>query len=346
MSIELRNVTKIFNKRGQGITALNDITLDIDEGELVGILGPNGAGKTTLTKILSTILLPTSGEVYLDNIPLKNDRKIRKIIGTVFGESSGRSLYYRLSVNDNLKFYATLAGVSKKETKARIISLLKYFDLFSKKDTLVMKLSAGMKTKVALIRALLPNPKILLLDEFSSGLDAVSSVKAHDLLIELNNEFGTTILLTSHNFTEHEELANRLLLIDKGCLVKDCSPEKFKQITAKKHIFVSFSVSNFHLPSFKYSIRESVGAELSLIEKRANLRGAFEARIEPKEFSLNESIARLTILIVHMKGQIYSIAPHSPSLKESFLAFLSMENERKQVEDSFPTPYLGDGYNN
>ncbi|MCK4844385.1 MAG: ATP-binding cassette domain-containing protein, partial [Candidatus Heimdallarchaeota archaeon] len=101
MSIELHNVSKSFNKRGRKIHALDDISLKIKQGEFLGLLGPNGAGKTTLTKILSTLLLPTSGEAYINDIPITEDKKIRKIISTAFGESAGRSLYYRLSIEDN-----------------------------------------------------------------------------------------------------------------------------------------------------------------------------------------------------------------------------------------------------
>ena len=202
MSIEIRNLSKTFNRKGKEIRALDDISLDIREGEFIGLLGPNGAGKTTLTKILTTLLLPTSGDAYIDGVSIYDDKKIRNMVGSVFGETGGRSLYYRLSIYDNLLFYSTLSGIKKIEAKKRINSLLNFFDLESKKNTLVMKLSTGMKAKVLLIRALIPFPKVLLLDEPTLGFDAESSEMARDLLIEFNRECGTTILLTSHNFPE------------------------------------------------------------------------------------------------------------------------------------------------
>jgi ABC-type multidrug transport system ATPase subunit len=343
VSIEIEKICKRFTKKGKEINALSNISLKIKEGSFVGLLGPNGAGKTTLTKILTTLLLPTSGEAFIDGISIEDDKKIRQIVGAVFGETGGRSLYYRLSVYDNLMFYATLSGLSKSVAKKRIQSLLNYFDLEEKKDALVMKLSTGMKAKVLLIRSLVPFPKVLLLDEPTLGFDASSSEKAKDLLNEFNREFGTTILLTSHNFPDIDELTSRLILIDSGEIVQDCAPTLFKKKAVQEYVHLIFSLPPLptdgfrmsQLPTeiFKKLVRDSAGAEITSLKEKDGLNFIYEATVRPIDFSLNETISRITVLILRASGEIYKIAPYMPSLKESFLAFLALnKNDTTQVQ--------------
>ncbi len=343
MSIEIESISKQFTKKGKKINALNNVSLKIKEGSFVGLLGPNGAGKTTLTKILTTLLLPSSGEAYIDGISIKEDKKIRQIIGAVFGETGGRSLYYRLSVLDNLMFYGTLSGLSKTVAKKRIQSLLNYFDLEEKKNTLIMKLSTGMKAKVLLIRSLVPFPKVLLLDEPTLGFDAESSEKAKDLLNEFNREFGTTILLTSHNFPEIDELTSRLILIDSGKIIQDCPPKIFKQKAIQEYVHLIFSLPPLptdgfrmsQLPTeiFKRLVRDSAGAEITSLKEKDGLNFVYEATVRPIDHSLNDTISRITVLILRASGEIYKIAPYMPSLKESFLAFLAL-NKSDEIRNS------------
>ena len=346
MSIEIRNLSKTFNRKGKEIRALDDISLNIREGEFIGLLGPNGAGKTTLTKILTTLLLPTSGDAFIDGVSIYDDRKIRNLVGSVFGETGGRSLYYRLSIFDNLLFYGTLSGIKKTEAKKRINSLLNFFNLESKKDTLVMKLSTGMKAKVLLIRALLPFPKVLLLDEPTLGFDAESSELAKDLLMEFNRECGTTILLTSHNFPEIDDLTSRLILIDSGQIIQDCAPTIFKESAAQHYIHLVFSLPSFHYKSFEDLIQYSAGAEILFFMEKDVDNFVFETKIRPTKYPLSETISRLTVLILRAGGEIFQIAPHMPSLKESFLAFLAINKQKNEntfpVEEMFSLPFSED----
>ncbi|MBY9000998.1 MAG: ABC transporter ATP-binding protein [Candidatus Heimdallarchaeota archaeon] len=343
MSIEISNLCKHYTKKGKEIRALENISLNVAEGEFVGLLGPNGAGKTTLSKILSTLLLPTSGDAYIDGISVLEDKKIRSMVGSVFGESGGRSLYYRLSVKDNLLFYGTLYGIRKTEIKKRINSLLNYFDLTEKKDSLVMKLSTGMKAKVLLIRALITFPKILLLDEPTLGFDAESSEKAKDLLLEFNKEFGTTVLLTSHNFSEIDELTSRLILIDDGNLVQDCSPDLFKRAAGHQYVHIIFSlpplpsdglrISKLPTEIFSKMINDSAGAEIISLDPHDSHNFIYEAKIKPISYAFNETISRITVLILRARGEIFQIVPHMPSLKESFLSFLEINKQKERVHN-------------
>jgi len=344
VSIEINNLSKTFQKKGKEILALDNINVQIKKGEFVALLGPNGAGKTTLTKILNTLILPSSGDAFIDGINIKEDKKIRQIVGSVFGETGGRSLYYRLSIFDNLLFYSTLSGIRKTEAKKRINSLLQYFDLEDKKNTLVMKLSTGMKAKALLIRALVPFPRILLLDEPTLGFDAESSEKAKELLLEFNRELGTTILLTSHNFADIDDLTQRLILIDRGQIIQDCSPSDFKNAAAQEYVKLVFCLPSFHYKSFETLIKHSAGAEILFFRDKDIDNFIFEAKIRPTKYTLNETISRITVLILRAGGEIYQIAPHMPSLKESFLAFLALSKQKnvehpKSVEEMFSIPY-------
>ncbi len=342
MSIEIENLYKEYQKKGDRVVALDNVSLNIKEGDFIGLLGPNGAGKTTLTKILTTLLLPTSGDAYINDVSIKDDKHIRKMVGAVFGESGGRSLYYRLSIEDNLLFYSTLSGLNKNVAKKRISSLLNYFDLEEKRKTLVMKLSTGMKAKVLLIRALIPFPQVLLLDEPTLGFDAESSEKAKDLLNEFNREFGTTILLTSHNFPEVDELTSRLILIDGGKVIQDCQPTLFKKTAVQEYVHLIFSLpplptSGFgmsKLPTevFKKLVSDSAGADILSLKEKDSFNFVYEATVQPKQFSLNETISRITVLILRASGEIFKIAPYMPSLKESFLAFLALNKQEAQEE--------------
>ncbi|MCE7741134.1 MAG: ABC transporter ATP-binding protein [Candidatus Heimdallarchaeota archaeon] len=354
MSIEIENLYKEYQKKGNKLVALDNISLNIKEGEFIGLLGPNGAGKTTLTKILTTLLLPTAGDAYINDVSIRDDKRIRKMVGAVFGESGGRSLYYRLSVEDNLLFYSTLSGLSKNVAKRRISSLLNYFDLEEKRKTLVMKLSTGMKAKVLLIRALIPFPQVLLLDEPTLGFDAESSEKAKDLLNEFNREFGTTILLTSHNFPEIDELTSRLILIDSGKIVQDCKPNLFKKTAVQEYVHLIFSLpplptdgfgmSKLPTEVFKKLVKDSAGADILSLKEKDSFNFVYEATVQPRQFPLNETISRITVLILRASGEIFKIAPSMPSLKESFLAFLALnkqetlEREEKSIDEIFTFP--------
>ncbi|MHA1302701.1 MAG: ABC transporter ATP-binding protein [Candidatus Heimdallarchaeaceae archaeon] len=329
MSIELQNIVKKFKRKKNVVTALDNVSLDLRPGDFIGLLGPNGAGKTTLTRILATLLLPDAGEAYIDGINICDHKNVRKLISTVFGESGGRSLYYRLSVEENLKFYATLAGVPRKIAKQRIHALLEYFDLEKRRKTLVMQLSTGMKAKVLLIRALIPKPKVLLLDEPTLGFDAESSMKAKELLIDFNKQYGMTILLTSHNFSEVDSLTERIILIDKGKIVRDCAPESFKRLASKDYVDIEFFLPSFNEEIFTSLVKHVVDARVVRLNKRFGINSlpTYEARILADKYPLNEAIALLNVMIVERGGKVFKLQPYAPSLKEAFLAYLNIKKK-------------------
>jgi ABC-2 type transport system ATP-binding protein len=236
--IETHNLTKNFTKRKQGSNILNRITrkgqeivkavdnisLEIHKGEIFGLIGPNGAGKTTFVKVLSTLILPDSGTAFIGGYDvIKEDAQVRSQIGVLTGEFS-RSLYWRLSGKENLKFFSELYNL---QDNSRIDYLIELFDLKKWEDELLMRYSTGMKHKLALARALLNDPPVLLLDEPTTGIDPQASYEIKKLVkTELKDK---TILWTSHNLYEIDEICHRIAMINKGRILFIGKPDTLKR---------------------------------------------------------------------------------------------------------------------
>lgn len=203
--IEIENLVKKFGS----FAALDGISLSVELGECFALLGPNGAGKTTLIKILSTLIVPTSGTVKVAGHDIKEEaEEIKRLIGVV---SHNSFLYEELSARENLEFYAELYGASS----SRAEELLGKFNLQARSEDCVSAFSRGMKQRLAIARALLHEPKILLLDEPSTGLDARSRAEFHDSLQNLRSS-GATIILATHQLDEAKLLCERAVLLSRG----------------------------------------------------------------------------------------------------------------------------------
>ncbi|MCM8771109.1 MAG: ABC transporter ATP-binding protein [Candidatus Omnitrophica bacterium] len=217
--IEFKNVSKKFILSGfpgqkmTVTTALQNINFTLEKYKSLAILGPNGAGKTTLLKIISTLILPDSGAVEINGYLVgKDDGKIKSIIGLASAEE--RTFYSRLSGNQNLEFFAALYGLNKKEIQMRLGQLFKLFAI-DYGDRRFDSYSTGMKRKFCLIRALLHNPEILLLDEPTKSLDYNSACELREYIGRLNNE-GKTVIFTTHNIEEAENLCDLFLILYRG----------------------------------------------------------------------------------------------------------------------------------
>lgn len=225
--IETQNLTKSFKIKGKKkkIVAVNNLNLNICEGEIFGIIGPNGAGKTTLLKILSTLILPDGGSVKIDGFDVVKDADaVKSRVGLLAGEFT-RSFYWRLSGRNNLKFFANLKNMWNPEE--RIDELIDLFGLSDYADELVMKYSTGMKHKLALATGLLDNPPVIFLDEPLAGIDPESSYEIKKLI---KNEFKEkTIIWTTHNLFEMEEMCNRVALLNKGKIILQGKPDEIKK---------------------------------------------------------------------------------------------------------------------
>lgn len=215
--ISMKNIRKDFKSN----RALRDLTFDVKEGEIFGFLGPSGAGKTTTIKILTSQLIPTSGEAKVFGKEVyANKKDIFKNIG-ILSDNSG--VYDRLSVWDNLMLYAKINGVTKESVK----EILEKVDMSDSIKKEVKKLSKGMKQRLMVARAVLHKPKLLFLDEPTSSLDPGTTLEIHKLLRKLNEE-GTTIFLTTHNMMEADKLCDRVAFLNNGEIVDIGSPERLK----------------------------------------------------------------------------------------------------------------------
>jgi ABC-2 type transport system ATP-binding protein len=210
--------------------AINGIDLTISAGELFGLLGPNGAGKTTTVKILTTLLLPTSGSAHVLGFDVARDPdRVRRRIGFVFGGERG--LYTRLSGLDNLRYFADLYGVPTDTAKARIADLLQMLGLAGRERDRVERYSRGMKQRLHLARGLLHDPQVLFLDEPTIGLDPVGARDMRTLIRGLADR-GKTIFLTTHYMLEADAICDRVAVINRGGIVAQGSPASLKTIVA------------------------------------------------------------------------------------------------------------------
>lgn len=207
------------------VEALKNVSLEIETGEIFGLIGRNGAGKTTLSKIIATLVQPTSGAVNVGGFDsVKNEVKVRSLIGLATAEE--RSFYWRLSCERNLMFFARLYGMNDGEAKRKIGELFEKLNLNELAKRRFSQISTGNKQKLAIARALLPNPPILLLDEPTRSLDPLA---ATDMRVLINSLENVSVLLTSHNLSEIEELCSRVAIIANGEIRAVDTPENLRR---------------------------------------------------------------------------------------------------------------------
>ncbi len=207
--------------------ALDGIDLRVESGEIFGLLGPNGAGKTTTMKMLSTLLEPTQGAITILGIDVAREpRKVRAHIGAML--SGERSLYWKLTARENLEYFAALYHVPPREERQRIDACLAAVKLLDRADDYVERFSTGMRQRLTLARALLPDPSLLILDEPTVGLDPQSARDLRDRVRELKRQ-GRTILLSTHYMEEADQLCDRIAIIDHGQIVALDTPANLKR---------------------------------------------------------------------------------------------------------------------
>jgi ABC-2 type transport system ATP-binding protein len=219
--IETVGLTKQFDT----LTAVDGLTFTVREGEILVLLGPNGAGKTTTVRMLSSILKPTAGCARVAGYDVVKDaRKVRHIVGHL---TEFPGLYLRMRSLDYLDFFGELQGMSRAERRTRAEELLKQFDLWDARDRRLGEYSKGMRQKMALIRAMLHNPRVLFLDEPTSAMDPHSAKQVRDAIASLRGS-GRTIVICTHNLHEAEALADHIAVIRRGKLIAFGSPGQLK----------------------------------------------------------------------------------------------------------------------
>ena len=232
--IEVKNLTKKFGD----FTAVNDVSFSVEKGEIFAFLGPNGAVKSTTIKILTTLLSPTAGHLTLDNNDVqKKPKDVRRSFGIVFQDPS---LDDELTAYENMEFHGVLYDVPKKVRKERILHLLKFVELWDRKESFVKEFSGGMKRRLEIARGLLHHPKILFLDEPTLGLDPQTRNHMWEYLRELNKTEKITVFFTTHYMEEAERIADRIAIIDHGVIVASGTAEELKKQTQTNSLEEAF----------------------------------------------------------------------------------------------------------
>src|SRR5712691_11505281 len=260
-AVETRDLVKIFERGRRTIwqrlrrepdkrdrfRAVDGINLVVEPGEIFGLLGPNGAGKTTTMKMLATLLIPTSGTIrVLGTDPLERPREVRARLGAML--SGERSLYWKLTGRENLEYFAALYHVPPAETKTRIANVLAAVKLSDRADDYVERYSTGMRQRLALARALLPDPPLVILDEPTVGLDPQASRDLRDRVRELKAQ-GRTVLLTTHYMEEAHQLCDHTAIIDRGGLAAlDTPPALKRTIRAEEVVSLEIGMTGADAP--------------------------------------------------------------------------------------------------
>jgi len=227
---------RLFGKKPEAslFTAVDGVSLQIERGEIFGLLGPNGAGKTTTIRMLCTLLEPTSGTAMVNGFDIvKQATQVRQNLGTVL--AGERSIYWKLTGRENLEYFAALYHIPPATARERIDELLVRMELTDRANELVEKYSTGMKQRIAISKALLARPPILLLDEPTLGLDPQAARKVRELITEFKAE-GHTILLTTHYMEEADQLSDRIGIIDQGKIIALDTPAALKSRVQQKDV--------------------------------------------------------------------------------------------------------------
>jgi ABC-2 type transport system ATP-binding protein len=223
--IDVKNLTKKF----KDFTAVDNISFSVNEGEIFAFLGPNGAGKSTTIKMLTTLLRPTGGNISINGYdPVKDQDDVRRSFGIVFQDPS---LDDELTALENMEFHAILYRVSREIREKRIEQLLKFVELWDRKDEFVKNFSGGMKRRLEVARGLIHHPKVLFLDEPTLGLDPQTRNNIWKHIKGLNQEEKMTVFFTTHYMEEAEKIAQKIAIIDHGKIVAQGTIPKLKEQT-------------------------------------------------------------------------------------------------------------------
>lgn len=238
--IQVKDLKKTFKE----VKAVDNVSFDVQQGEIFAFLGPNGAGKSTTIKILTTLLMPTSGEVFVDGKDVCKDKDaVRNSFGIVFQDPS---LDDDLTAEENMEYHAVLYKVPYSERKPRITQLLKFVELYDRKDSLVKTFSGGMKRRLEIARGLLHQPKILFLDEPTLGLDPQTRNHMWNFIKEINKTQGMTVFFTTHYMEEAEKIAQRIAVIDHGKIVANGTVDELTKQTNTSSLEEAFLALTGH----------------------------------------------------------------------------------------------------
>lgn len=219
----------LFRKVRRDVTALDRVSFSVDRGSVFGLLGPNGAGKTTTVRILSTLLLPDSGDGYIDGFSVTREPdRVKRVLGVVLSVDKG--FYGKLTGRENLVYYGMLYGLSRSDSVRVANDLLDLVGLSESRDRLYEEYSLGMKARLSIAKALIHDPDVVILDEPTLGLDPVSARKIRSVIKDLSSR-GKTVMVTTHNMWEAEVLCDRIAIISSGRIIAQGSVDELKRMS-------------------------------------------------------------------------------------------------------------------
>ena len=296
------------------VPALREVTVSIRKGELFALLGPNGAGKTTLIKILSTLILPSSGKAFVNGWDVTtHGKEVRRTIGYVVSDE--RSFYWRLTGRQNLRFFAALNNLSAGEAGERVGRLLGIVDLDQDADRMFKDYSTGMRQKLAIARGLLTDPDIIFMDEPTKALDPISAQNIRDMVKEkIIREKKKSVLYATHNLQEAEQLCDRLAIISKGT-IKDVGTvaELKKKFQPDARYIIRVRNAGTDLIS-----RIALLPSLQMVSGQEDASNQDGVRFEVVLDASSGNISPIIKKIITMGGDITSLQEKEPSLEEVF----------------------------
>ena len=321
--IEMKHISKTFNaKLRKGlfksektqVHALQDVSFSIKKGEIFSLLGPNGAGKTTAIKILTTLLLPTSGEATVNGYDIyKDSEKIRSSINAMLmGE---RSIYWKLSGRQNLEFFGSLYYQTDKQITEKIHSLVELLELNEFIDRPVESLSSGQKYKISFAKTLINNPPIIFLDEPTATLDPRAARTMRNIIKKVNEEEEKTIFLTTHNMQEATELSNRVAIIDFGKIIALDTPANLRHELSKSQ-HNSITITFNALPDGLLDSIKSIDGVLGVSSIPMNEDSIPWVRVVTGDKPI---VYELLDLFKSLDLKIFDIKTEIPSLEDVFL---------------------------
>lgn len=302
-ALEIIDLNRVYRRKGrEPLTALHSIDLKIPKGEVHGLLGPNGSGKTTLCKIISTILLPSSGTVRVLGRDVVTDTvQVKRSLGIVLGGDKGT--YDRLTAKQNLTFWASIYGLGGSGRRKRVDELLERVGLMDRADDHVGTFSRGMKQRLHLARGMVSDPGVLILDEPTAGMDPVAARDFRALVGELRDS-GRTVLMTTHDMAEAAVLSDRVSLIDQGRLLLTESPGTVGDLVSAYE-----RVDAQAVPTRIYEQLERVPGVVSVRKVDGTT-----LRVETRS-----SDATLTVLRILVDNGVSDVARSRPGLEEVYL---------------------------
>ena len=308
-----RNLWPFAKKEPKSMfTAVNGVDLQIERGEIFGLLGPNGAGKSTTIRMLCTLLEPTSGTAQVNGFDIvKQANEVRRSLGTVL--AGERSIYWKLTGRENLEYFAALYHIPPALAQQRVEELIQRMELKERANELVEKYSTGMRQRIAIAKALLARPPILLLDEPTLGLDPQAARRVRELIAELKQE-GHTIVLTTHYMEEADQLSDRIGIIDTGKVIALDTPEGLKRRIDQKEI-IRLEITGWH---------DEIAGKLKSIAGIENITTRQQGEADLWEVNLHaqNSRAALPRIVEHISGngtRLVNMNIVKPSLEDVFI---------------------------